>query len=675
MKTMTNPQTYWALEEETERLALIISERVEKFSEAQRHHPFAQRILRNFKYYYNLAESGRGVRELGVAGKDGQFDIITLNHTRSLMSTILTMATRDKPSPEVIAVNAEQKSLDQASLAGPLLEYYDTEKQVGTVLYDVAEASLIHLVSYAFITWNPDLGQQVQADPETGSVFYQGDLAVEHRSIFDVTYDASARDWNDVQWVIVRSWKNKWDLATQFPEFRDEIISAESRINPDEEFTTLDWGNHDDEDSDMVPVYEFFHKKTPSVPDGRYLLVAAEKPLTPALPLPYEDLPVERMAAGEVLGTTCGYSPAIDIQGCQEAVNALASLVLTNNTRFGAQYVWCDPDHPISDEQLDGGLTVLKCKVEPKPINLVKSSTETVPLMQMLVQQMQLMTGISDVVRGVLPSSQISGTALALLESKSIQYMSGIIKAYYDLVGRVYTKMLRTLRDFADSDRVISIAGKYNRPRQLSFRGDDLSNIDRVIVKFGNAMARTQAGKLEMADRLAKNNWVTTGQEYLNVMERGILEPVHQADLRQIDRIRIENEYLTEGKPVKVLATDNHVLHMREHAGELCSPDIVDDQEKSSAFEAHVLEHYQMFLNPEIQQLQKLLGYPMMPPALSTPQPGYEPMQPDPAAGGMPGGNPLPEEEMPLPGAEPIPDVDVQDANLPTPPPSPEGPV
>jgi len=90
-------------------------------------------------------------------------------------------------------------------------------------------------------------------------------------------------------------------------------------------------------ETDDIPVYEFYHKKTESMPDGRYLMFLDYDLVLMDTPMPYDDLPIFRVSAGDIIGTPYGYTPLFDLLPIQDAVNMCFSTVLSNQSAFGVQ--------------------------------------------------------------------------------------------------------------------------------------------------------------------------------------------------------------------------------------------------------------------------------------------------------------------------------------------------
>jgi hypothetical protein len=357
--------------------------------------------------------------------------------------------------------------------------------------------------------------------------------------------------------------------------------------------------------------------------------------------MPYRDLPVYRIAPSDILGTPFGYTPLFDLLPLQEAVNAGYTTILTNQNAFGVQNVLMPRGTDIVVNQLNGGLNVIEYTAQagkPEPLNLTNTPQEIFTFIGNVERLMETLSGVNSVSRGNPEKSLTSGNALALVQSMSIQFMNGLQQSYVMLVESVGTGLINMLKDFAATPRVAAIVGKSNRTEVKEFTGDDLSNINRVVVDMGNPLARTTAGRVEMASQLLQMQAITTPQQYLQVINTGRLDVMTEDTTSELLLIRAENEHLTEGKEVRAIATDNHAMHVKEHKVILADPSLRLDADLVARTLAHIQEHIELLKNTDPNVLMMTGQQPLppdQPPQGQPPAPGQEGMRP-PAPGQAP---------------------------------------
>lgn len=438
--------------------------------------------------YYSAVGDGH---EVSFSGEQGELTNLPVNHFRNIASHMLNMTTANRPSLEARATSTDYKSLVQTTLANNILEYYLREKRLETVFKRATEYAIVFGSGFIKMEWNATAGDIYDVIEENGQEIplYNGDIEFETISPFDVLVDTSKDTWK-MDWVVVRTWKNKYDLAAKYPEYADQIVGLKTKSEEE----SMIWGTFNlHEQTDDIAVYEFFHRRTDAVSNGRYILFLTNEIILQDRNLPYRIVPVFRISAGEILGTPHGYSPLYDILPIQEAINTLYSTVLTNQSTFGVQNIWIKRGADISVNNLQGGLNVIESLEKPEPINLTQTPKEIFTFIEMLERVAETLSGVNSVTRGNPEASLKSGAALALVQSMALQFMSGLQQSYVQIVEDVGTAVIKFLQDFAESPRLIAIAGKDNRSRMKEFINDDIENISRVVVDMGNPLARCLA--------------------------------------------------------------------------------------------------------------------------------------------------------------------------------------
>ena len=160
------------------------------------------------------------------------------------------------------------------------------------------------------------------------------------------------------------------------------------------------------------------------------------------------------------------------------------SAVLTNQSAFAVQSVAIPRGADISVDQISEGMSVIEYNEQagkPEPLQLTGSSPETFRFIEMLERASETISGVNSVARGNPDKNLQSGNALALVQSMSLQFMSGLSQSYVKMIEDVGTGLINMLKDFAAAPRVAMIVGKSNRSYMKEFKGEDLNNVNRVI--------------------------------------------------------------------------------------------------------------------------------------------------------------------------------------------------
>lgn len=440
-------------------------------------------------YYGGYYSDPANAHKITFSGEQGELTNLPVNHFRNICRHILGIVTATRPALQARATNTDYKSLVQTKLANGLLDYYMREKRLEDYFKKAIEMAVVMGSGYVKLEWNSTTGEIVDYNEEINSPIYEGDVVFRNLSPFDVVFDSTKEDSSQHDWVLCRTRKNKYDLAAKYPELKEKILRIAS-VDAD---SSYDFYGIINDSTDDVHVYEFYHKRTESMPDGRYLLFLDAEVVLMDVPMPYRALPVYRVSPADILGTPFGYSDTFDILPIQHAINSLYSTIFSNQSTFGVQNVLVPRGCEIDVNLLAGAMNSIEYNEQfgkPEPLNLTATPPEIFSFVGTLEKLIETLSGVNSVTRGNPEASLKSGNALALVQSMALQFASGLQQSYVKLIEDVGTGLLNILKDYASVPRVAMIVGEANRSYLKEFSGDDLANINRVIVDFGNPLSK-----------------------------------------------------------------------------------------------------------------------------------------------------------------------------------------
>lgn len=623
---------YFAAQDAKQTSAAVLA-KATYWSQALSTTNYLDKCRNSWKCYYGMYYDGdSGGHEITFGGEQGEFTQISVNHYQNIGKHLLNNTTANRPSLEALATNTDAKSISQALLANDLLDYYLIEKRLEEYFKRCAEYAIVFGEGYIKVEWDSTAGEPYAYNEELQTYVYEGDIKFKNLSIFDVIRDTSRED-QDHDWLIVRSYENRHDLAAKYPEQAENILKVPNKDDLDKQ-SLYKKTIHGDE-TDLIPVYEFYHRRSDSMQDGRYMIIIDEETVLYDGALPYRFIPVFRMSPGDIIGTPFGYTPMFDLIPIQEAVNGLYSTILTNQNAFGVQNIMMPRGSNISANQLEGGLNIIEYDPQsgaPSALNLTKTPGEIFSFLQTLEAKMETLSGVNSVARGNPEASLRSGNALALIQTQAIQFASGLQHSYIRLIEDVGTAIIKLLQDYAEAPRVAIIAGKTKKSYVKEFKGEDIAAVNRVKVKVANPLSKTAAGRAEIANNLLQMGLIKNPQQYFTVLQTGVLDVMMEGDQAELISIKAENERLADGEQVQVIATDNHQMHIQEHKAVLADPEMRNNPVIVQTTLAHIQEHINALKTVDPQLLQ-LLGQQPLPPdnAQQAPaQPGQEQAQPAP---------------------------------------------
>lgn len=615
--------------DEPENLASRVLDKATSWYNSDLRNGYLDKIKRSWSAYHGAYyDNGH---DISFSGEQGEVVNFAINHYRNIARIMLNMVTANRPSFQARAANTDYKSRTQTELGNGLLEYYMREKRLEKVLKKAVEYAIVLTVGYIKMEWNATSGEiydYVQSE-EGGESYpiYEGDVKFTNLSPFDVVFDSTKETYEDSDWVLVRTFKNKFDLIAKYPEFAQDIVNL--RTKSDDYKYRVSLTPYDE--TEDVPVYEFFHRSTESIPDGRYVLFVDADTILIDSTMPYRGLPLYRIAQSDILGTPFGYSDMLDLLPIQDNLNSLHSTITTNQNAFGVQNILNPTGNNVKVNQVQGGLNFIEYDHlvgPPQSLNLTQTPAEIFNYAQELVRSMEVISGMNSVARGNPESSLKSGNALALVQSQALQFISNLQQNYIQLIEDIGTGLLKLLQDFASVPRIAAIAGINNKTKMQEFTGDDLSELNRVIVDVGNALSQTTAGRVQMAEQLLQMKLIDSPEKYLEVMNTGKLSSMTEYQNDELGLIKSENESLMSGETeVIAVATDKHSLHIREHRGVLADPKLrTMDPERIQRTLNHINEHMQLLRTTDPALLAAIGEQPVgpapgSPPATSTMDP------------------------------------------------------
>jgi hypothetical protein len=547
----------------------------------------------------------------------GEYKAIRINHYASLIRNIIAMVTTQKIAFNSIAANTDSESQAAAVLATGLLDFYLKENRLDRTFKEAALQACFLKESWISVNWDTQKGNIIHAgNPEEGiTPVHEGDLKFESFALTNVIRDLN-KDNNQHDWLIARSYSNKYDLIAQFPEFENEIDAIDYKVINPLSYNDLKI----QESSDLIPFYTFYCKPSASLPNGRMIQFIMGHVITDSQ-LPYPKIPLIRITPEDSFEQCFGHSPMFDVLALQKAIDTMASTLLTNNQSFGVQNIWSKKGNGLTVNQIVGGLNLIESETRPEPLNLTASSPESYKLLDVLINQAQLLSGVNDAVRGNT-SAGMSGAAMALLSHQALQFANGIQQSYISMAEDVATLSINILQRYANTKRIAALAGKNNRPLLKEWSSQDLSGVSRVSIEVGNGLSKTAAGRLQIADALMASNMIQRPEQYISVLETGRLEPVYENEARQLHLIRAENEQLSSGLPVRAIITDAHEQHILEHASVLSSPEARSNPNSKQVINTlnHIQEHLDLVRNADPGLMAILRQQPLPPAQAQIPQ-------------------------------------------------------
>lgn len=601
-------------------------------------------LYRSVYDLYYRARTTKG--QLYISGSNGQYLNMDTADFRNLLQHLKVMATKSRSSFIPISTNSDFKSESQTRVAKNVLEYYMKEKKIGRILDQAAELAILYADSYICEDWDASLGETAMVEPVIGedgqpeldengepkqNVLKEGDLVAKSYGPIDVPIDFSRKSPHNHDWYITRDWINKYEVSSKYPELADEIESLSDQVSFNNKDRLYVYNQRENYNSDIIPMYTFYHKKSASMPDGRMTRFLNSNILLFDGPLPFKKIPIYRMVPCEEGESAFGYSISFDLLPICSAIVKLYSTLITTETVSGIPILLIPENANMDLTDLTDGIKSMTYNpslangAKPETLHLGQSSEQTYRLIELLRDLSQTISAINAVARGEVPPSLESGSALALVLSTAIEFNSGLQRAYAEISEDAGTGIINILQIYAKTKRILAIAGKAQASSMQEWSNEDLDSIDRVTVEIGNPILQTSGGCMQMAENLLNKGLVKTAKQYLEVMMTGKLDSMVEDDQAELLYIRQENEQLSLAEQIPAILTDQHLYHIERHKSVLFSKQAKENPQIVNAVLDHIQEHIDILANPAFANILSSLGQaptmPQMPPPESGPPP------------------------------------------------------
>jgi len=607
------PMEYWAAAPKDE-IGNHIFDKVRLYHDFLRQSGRIEKIKKSFAVMSGGSVDGTGKVswEISRSGEQGELLVTAENHYRNIGNNLLTLITAQRPTIQCKASNTDAKSLSQTLIADGLLDQYLTERKLETQLKRAVKNAIFLSEGFIAVLWDAQAGEDAGPSPESIDALMSGEDVPTIKSgdilsiplgPLDVIRDVCSTGWDAMEWVCIRHYVNKFELAARFPELADRIVKRSDR-------SETEWSAFyaRKNATDLIAHYTFIHKRTRALPQGRLVQLLDSDLVLFDGGSPYSDLPVYRVVPDEVEGTAFGDTQLWDLLGPQDAINAIDSTIITNELGRGIGNILVPRNANISVEALSTSMNEVKYDgvQAPQPLAWPATPPEFFAYKREKISAMEVLSGVNSVVRGA-PSQAVgadaSGAKLTFIQAQAVQSNSNLEKSYVDLIRDVCLAILHRFKDFGGQfPRMAKMVGKASAFMVKEFTADDLQSIERVKVDVGNPMMRTVSGRMAVADKLVEMGVINpsvpgAAEQYLMLVKAGTYEPLIESSQTQQMRIRAENERLMEGGEVRALVTDPHWLEISQHLTLLDNPSLREATPENEAIQAFILSHVQTHID------------------------------------------------------------------------------
>lgn len=602
------------------------------------------RVRVNWNLYY-ARDGGFAMWEenLRADGEEGESVRVTVNITRNLIRHILSMICSVRPVIDPKAKNTDSASIDAVQIVRALAdEYLHSQKHVQFV-DRATEGGLVLDTHYIHRYWDEFAGGVASTDqmgaipqghiPVMGDLggspivtgVHRGDIKHENLSKLDVFFDQTATSWEEVDDVVVRTYRNRYDLMRLHPGQADRIKSVPGRSaeRPDEYLPSPSLsqqaaGKSPSQDT-KIEVWYYYHRKSAAVEEGRQLLLLPDATVLSDETLQWNEIPLFRFQPENVLGSVHGYCPVTSLGGMQESLDTGISAIITSIFAFGRTTLLYDKNQEdLEPSEFTGGMKFIGVTFDEHGLPPVRAleiplmRPEMVEALKLLQGWMEQDAGVNAIVRGD-PKGVTAGVAINLFSAMALQFASPAEAARAKAIEWMVMGIVEAHKRHPDVPRDLAIVGKSKQTQLKTFYGRDIEGIDRVDVDMGNPMSRTVAGRLQMLQAMRQDGAPIPPEMAMQILSTGNMETVIGPETDELNLILAENEQLAEGHLVPARPGDDHLLHLQRHRLVGANPELRFKPGGLQALDEHEQMHVQLWLDGDMVLKIAKGGLPMGP--------------------------------------------------------------
>ena len=555
-----------------------------------------------------------------------------------------------KPNVVVMPVNDENRDKIDAKVAKRFLDHIDYVQKLDSKFRAITKNSKIAGESFAWIRWNPDLGEVLKEvniaasdasneNPFPKELIRQGDIEVIKKTSHWVMYER-ADSWDKVNYCFVIEMDYVEALKLDYPEKAD-------KIREDSDARMFDFDKMEDIHlPGTCKKIHFYHRRTKYLPDG-YEACFTSTVLLKSGPLSYThgELPIERLVDIENDEELPGQSFIDKVKSVAAQINNSLNSVVKMMMLAGYAK-WFVEGGAVDDQALNNDINIVKIKPGMKPPVLAQANPVGqghFAFIEKLQEWFYQFSKSNSVVRGEPPAGVTAFVALQYVSESESRRMNTEVQQLNQFVRNVYDKILKTAAQFyrPDEERTLFIIGKDNRWETIPLDTMSLTKPYSIMIQNTSGLSDSKAIKTQqLIDLNAAFPNQLPKEQVLEMVGLGQGDKFYDIGSAAARAAETENEQIFDGKgQVEPTQYEDHVTHWRVHVQAIqaigfkqkATPEVQRD------IELHIMAHEYMMIdhalkNPIYQQV--LAGLPQFPIFANLPPP--PPMPPMPPMPGPP---------------------------------------
>lgn len=520
--------------------------------------------------------------------EEGSVSRVNHPHIHDLTEVKVSQMTRLKAGVRVKPTHSEYDDRGAAKVANLVVSHIFDYNNVDAQMINYHRFKYIFGQIYADINWEWDAGdldplyveaKKVGIDDleltsgKRVSLDYPiriGEVVVKLRMPWNFLFERTKTlRYEDARFCFQIDFKDKEELALDYKDFDPNFNGTVD--SPGNNYLS----SYSTMESNEIPVFTFWHKKTKYLPKGSKIIFTEHQILDRGEhPFSHGDFPVERLTDLDIATIPDGVSRYIFCLPIQKRIDDLNLMIDTNIKKFANTKFIVPPDTNIDQLADDSEVIVLAPGATPPAVLNVNPLPEhLVGRTNYLVQILQTLMGSHGVSRGEIPKGIVSEDAMAYLNELESERANSEINKTGKFTVKIAKKAISIAGDkySLTPERLLKVVGKNNQTYIRNFDAADLNNDYDIQFENSDGFPESVASKRQRINLMFQQNpQMLSGSEWLHYMGLNDDEAVIDSVTSTIKSAESENEDLLNGQPVAPPEDyEDHIVHYRIHVRDI----------------------------------------------------------------------------------------------------------
>lgn len=471
----------------------------------------------------NVDETGAEKVALGDGtGVDDAFTSqprVSVNTTYKNYRFLHSQMSANPPSVVCRPTSGDLHDVRAADAADRLIRYAIRKYKLQEIQDRCTGHALLYGTGFIKTIWNPDMGEILEFNPETGEILTEGAIDLSVPLPWNIFIDPDAETWEKARFVFERIYMAYDEACLMFPG-KEEILDklrkkSESATQPSQPMesepqpTFLKQHHYD-----VVEIYQYWETGLPiNGMQGRFVYCTAEgDALCDVVASPFKFPSMKKSSKlGDNMETgfevarlpyciltdvdnpssIWGRSTVVYQSPLQDIHNALMNTMIENARAHGVARLLMHEDTAIADDSITNS-----------PYDIVRWTGSRPPeyqppmalpavindLVQLMARGIDDMAGVNESMFGQQSREQ-SGFSMQYATNQGNMIRRRLFNKYTLLIENMFRNYLDLIRKHWDVQQTISVLGKEKAFESLDIKGADIQSGFDLVVEYGASLS------------------------------------------------------------------------------------------------------------------------------------------------------------------------------------------